>query len=648
MKKHLYLSGNEQDPTRRMEFDRFTLAFPAEIEENFKIKYFHNSLIQFRVSFLLVIFLYGVFGYLDWKIIAQHAHLFNFIRFGIVIPLLSIVLLLSFSKYFVKVWQELLFVCFIVAGAGITVMTLKAPDNYAYYAGMMLIFSAGYFFIKLRFFLATLAGWLTLLIFNIGAFTLSSIDANMIISNNFFFVAANFIGMFAAYNIEFYTRKDFFLNQQLDSRNNEIAEANINLETKVVERTIELVQAKEHAEQSDKLKTAFLTNMSHEIRTPMNGILGFAQLLKKPGLAGEKQQEYIEIIKVSSDRMLNIINDIVDISKIEAGINDINITESDINEQTDFIYSFFKPQAQIKGLAFSCKNGLPSNEAVISTDNEKLYAILTNLVKNAIKFSDSGSIEFGYNLVQTKHALSQTGTEARRHSLSQTGTEASHALALLHFYVKDTGIGIPADRQQAIFDRFVQADIADVMAFQGAGLGLSISKAYVEMLGGKIWVESEEGKGSTFYFTIPYNSVKGKNAEIVEVLPIDEPENYKRNLKILIAEDDFTSGVFINLALKGFGKQILQVTTGLAAVETIRQNPDIDLIMMDVKMPKMDGYQATREIRQFNKNVIIIAQTAYALIHEREKAMEAGCNDYISKPLSVDLLKALVQKYFSE
>ena len=640
MKKHLYLSGNEQDPTRRMEFDRFTLAFPAEIEENFKIKYFHNSLIQFRVSFLLVIFLYGVFGYLDWKIIAQHAHLFNFIRFGIVIPLLSIVLLLSFSKYFVKVWQELLFVCFIVAGAGITVMTLKAPDNYAYYAGMMLIFSAGYFFIKLRFFLATLAGWLTLLIFNIGAFTLSSIDANMIISNNFFFVAANFIGMFAAYNIEFYTRKDFFLNQQLDSRNNEIAEANINLETKVVERTIELVQAKEHAEQSDKLKTAFLTNMSHEIRTPMNGILGFAQLLKKPGLAGEKQQEYIEIIKVSSDRMLNIINDIVDISKIEAGINDINITESDINEQTDFIYSFFKPQAQIKGLAFSCKNGLPSNEAVISTDNEKLYAILTNLVKNAIKFSDSGSIEFGYNLVQTKHALSQKETE--------TEAETRHALPLLQFYVKDTGIGIPADRQQAIFDRFVQADIADVMAFQGAGLGLSISKAYVEMLGGKIWVESEEGKGSTFYFTIPYNSVKGKNAEIVEVLPIDEPENYKRNLKILIAEDDFTSGVFINLALKGFGKQILQVTTGLAAVETIRQNPDIDLIMMDVKMPKMDGYQATREIRQFNKNVIIIAQTAYALIHEREKAMEAGCNDYISKPLSVDLLKALVQKYFSE
>ncbi len=648
MKKHLYLSGNEQDPTRRMEFDRFTLAFPAEIEENFKIKYFHNSLIQFRVSFLLVIFLYGVFGYLDWKIIAQHAHLFNFIRFGIVIPLLSIVLLLSFSKYFVKVWQELLFVCFIVAGAGITVMTLKAPDNYAYYAGMMLIFSAGYFFIKLRFFLATLAGWLTLLIFNIGAFTLSSIDANMIISNNFFFVAANFIGMFAAYNIEFYTRKDFFLNQQLDSRNNEIAEANINLETKVVERTIELVQAKEHAEQSDKLKTAFLTNMSHEIRTPMNGILGFAQLLKKPGLAGEKQQEYIEIIKVSSDRMLNIINDIVDISKIEAGINDINITESDINEQTDFIYSFFKPQAQIKGLAFSCKNGLPSNEAVISTDNEKLYAILTNLVKNAIKFSDSGSIEFGYNLVQTKHALSQTGTEARRHSLSQTGTEASHALALLHFYVKDTGIGIPADRQQAIFDRFVQADIADVRAFQGAGLGLSISKAYVEMLDGKIWVESEEGKGSTFYFTIPYKPVNFENTEIVEVLPIEEPENYKRNLKILIAEDDFTSGVFINLALKGFGKQILQVTTGLAAVETIRQNPDIDLIMMDVKMPKMDGYQATREIRLFNKNVIIIAQTAYALIHEREKAMEAGCNDYISKPLSVDLLKALVQKYFSE
>jgi hypothetical protein len=326
--------------------------------------------------------------------------------------------------------------------------------------------------------------------------------------------------------------------------------------------------------------------------------------------------------------MLNIINDIVDISKIEAGLIDVSNTESDINEQTAFIYTFFKPQAINKGLAFRCKNGLPSPQAFY-TDKEKLYAILTNLVKNAIKFTDTGSIEFGYETME--HA-----------PLSM------EALHLLQFYVKDTGIGIPADRQQAIFDRFVQADIADSRAFQGAGLGLSISKAYVEMLGGNIWVESEEGKGSTFYFTIPYNPVKKENIKVTNLEPPLKTEPQGRNLKILVAEDDFTSSVLISIALKGVAKQILQVNNGVAAVEACLQHPDIDLVMMDVKMPKMDGYEAAREIRQFNKNVVIIAQTAYAMVLEREKAMEAGCNDYISKPINVDLLKGLVQKYFPD
>ncbi len=410
----------------------------------------------------------------------------------------------------------------------------------------------------------------------------------------------------------------------------------------------ELILAKEKAEESDKLKTAFLSNISHEIRTPMNGILGFTELLKSPGLTGSEQQKYIDIIKISGDRMLNIINDIMDISKIEAGLIGINNTVSDINDQTAFIYSFFKPQAQDKGLAFTYKNGLSANRAFINTDHEKIYAILTNLVKNAIKFSESGSIEFGYELVQTRHALSQTET---RRALSQS--ETRRALSVLQFYVRDTGIGIPADRQKAIFQRFVQADIGDTRAFQGAGLGLSISEAYIEMLGGNIWVESEEGKGTTFYFTIPCQipkaeiPVEEKPVE-VKIVPVAGMENLPKRLKILVAEDDFTSGFLISLILKDFAEQIIEVTNGTAAVEACRQNPDIDLIMMDVKMPGLDGYLATKEIRQFNKNVVIIAQTAYALVHEREKATEAGCNDYISKPLSVDLMMGLIKKYFDK
>ena len=240
----------------------------------------------------------------------------------------------------------------------------------------------------------------------------------------------------------------------------------------------ELVSAKEKAEESDRLKSAFLANMSHEIRTPMNGILGFSALLKEPDLSGELQKEYINIIEKSGARMLNIINDIVDISKLEAGLMKVNTTLSNVNDQMEYIFNFFKPEVEAKGIQLVMNNTLPDHLANIHTDKEKLFAILTNLVKNAVKYSSKGTIEFGY---------------IKKHSE-------------LEFYVKDSGIGIPKDRLQAIFERFIQADISDVMARQGAGLGLAITKAYIEMLGGKIWVESQEGVGSTFYFTLPYNS----------------------------------------------------------------------------------------------------------------------------------------------
>ena len=377
----------------------------------------------------------------------------------------------------------------------------------------------------------------------------------------------------------------------------------------------ELIIAKDRAEESDRLKSAFLANMSHEIRTPMNGILGFSELLKEPGLSGDEQLNYIQIIEKSGNRMLNIINDIVDISKIEAGLMKIDIRESNINEQIEYIYTFFKPEVEAKGMKLSFRNSLPSKESIIKTDREKLYAVLTNLVKNAIKYSEKGLIEFGYDVVETHGRASVHG----------------HASLQIQFYVKDTGIGIPKDRQEAIFERFIQADITDMMARQGAGLGLSISKAYVEMLGGKIWVESEEDIGSTFYFTLPYNAepvIKTVNQQSIssgKTEPI-------RKLKILIAEDDEASGMLIDITIKMLGKEIIKVRTGHEAVEACRINPDIDLILMDIKMPEMDGHEATKHIREFDKEVIIISQTAYGLSGDREKSIESGCNDYISKP----------------
>jgi signal transduction histidine kinase/CheY-like chemotaxis protein len=386
----------------------------------------------------------------------------------------------------------------------------------------------------------------------------------------------------------------------------------------------ELFNTIEKATESDRLKSAFLANMSHEIRTPMNGILGFAELLKGADLSGEQQQEYIHIIEKSGARMLNIINDIVSISKIESGIIDIYLSETDINNQLQFVYNSLKLDANNKKINLSFNCALTEKEAIIKTDSEKFYSILSNLVKNAIKYTDKGSVEFGYDKKSE----------------------------IIEFFVKDTGIGISKDRQEAIFERFIQADIVDVKARQGAGLGLSIAKAYVELLGGKIWVESEKGKGSTFYFTLPYNAKAEEKIVVHNSVPLVKADNHfvpeVSKLKILIVEDDETSEMLITTDVEKFSKEIIKARDGFTSVEVCRNNPDIDLILMDIQMPVMNGYEATRQIRQFNKEVVIIAQTSFGLLGDKEKAIEAGCNDYIAKPIKKDELLSLIQKYFKK
>lgn len=388
----------------------------------------------------------------------------------------------------------------------------------------------------------------------------------------------------------------------------------------------DLIIAKEHAEQSDKLKSAFLANMSHEIRTPMNSILGFTELLKAPELSGEKLQKYINVIQKGGTRLLNIINDIVDISKIEAGLVKADIKASNIKEQIEFIYTFFKPEAEKKGIQFLVNNSSLEEDLMIVTDPEKIYAIFTNLIKNAIKFTNKGLIVFGYE---------------------KKGE-------YLEFYVKDTGIGIPKDKYEAIFERFIQADISNNLAIQGAGLGLSITKAYVELLEGKIWVESEVenlaiGKpgGTTIYFTIPFNTGTIIDTNTQNDILSGKTGKQSENLKILIAEDDEASAIYLSILVEEFSSEILMAKNGLEAVEIYKNNPDIDLILMDMQMPYLNGYEATSQIRQLNKNVVIIAQTAFALSYDRQKVIDAGCNDYISKPISINEFTTLIRKHFN-
>lgn len=388
--------------------------------------------------------------------------------------------------------------------------------------------------------------------------------------------------------------------------------------SKIKETESKLIAAKQKAEESDKLKSLFLANVSHEIRTPMNGILGFSQLLKDTKLKQSDIREYIDIIEKSGNRMLNIINDIIDISKIEANQMQVNLVECDINEQMRFIYSFFRPEIEKKGLELNVHYGLSNDNSVIITDKDKIYASLLNLIKNAIKFTEKGEIAFGY---------------------AKKGD-------FLEFYVKDTGNGILPDKLGIIFDRFVQADTRLSKPYEGAGLGLSITKGYVEMLGGHIWVESELGVGSTFFFSIPFKvAEKRKNEEKYDENMGQEGNKMKR-LKIMIAEDDITSDLLLTSIFRRFDCEIVHTQNGKEAVEAFAASPDFDLILMDLKMPEMDGYTATQKIKEINPNVVVIAQTAYALEGDREKAIAAGCDEYISKPIDQNTLLELIKKKF--
>jgi CheY-like chemotaxis protein/two-component sensor histidine kinase len=359
--------------------------------------------------------------------------------------------------------------------------------------------------------------------------------------------------------------------------------------------------------------------MSHEIRTPMNGILGFTELLKTPNLSSEQRTEFIDVIQTSGDRMLNTINDIIDISKIESGM--VNIVMQDINLPVfmNDMYVFFQPAMQSKAIDFRLNenNGNPLN--LLHSDPDKLNSILTNLIKNACKFTPSGTIEFGYTINKE----------------------------FIHFYVNDTGVGIPQDRQKAIFDRFVQADVADSRVFEGSGLGLSIAKSYTEMLNGTISLQSEVGIGTSFTVSLPIPTTARNNEPPKYELHNTNNKLLNQNLKLLVAEDDPVSVELLKLLLKDIATEILVANNGQEALQTVKAHTDIDLILMDIKMPIIDGFTTTSKIREFNKSVKIIAQSAFAQPEDIRRAKDAGCNDFILKPIAKAQLYESIKQLFN-
>jgi PAS domain S-box-containing protein len=377
----------------------------------------------------------------------------------------------------------------------------------------------------------------------------------------------------------------------------------------------ELKKALVKAQESDRLKSAFLANMSHEIRTPMNGIIGFSELFLEKDLSFEERKEYAKIVINSSKQLLSIVNDILDISKIEAGVVQLNFENISINKLLRNLLVFYTPLAQEKKLNLICKVGLKDTDSIIKIDKTKLNQVLTNLISNSLKFTDQGEIEFGYELIEGK----------------------------LRFYVKDSGVGIDEKLHHKIFDRFVQADTDFDKQNKGTGLGLAISKKFIELFGGEIWLNSKS-TGTIVYFTIPY-----KKTNEVETIPvIEKPKAVKAKNKtctILVAEDEIYNLMYLNELFAKTSYKIIEANNGKEAVEIALNNPNIDLVLMDIKMPIMNGKDAMKAIKNEKPNLPIIALSAFAMESDKEIALSTGFDSYLSKPIDKNLLFEMIQNF---
>lgn len=393
-------------------------------------------------------------------------------------------------------------------------------------------------------------------------------------------------------------------------------------EEKLKKYTGELIAAKEKAEESDRLKSAFLANMSHEIRTPMNSIMGFADLLNEPDMDENKRQQFTDIIIGRSADLLKIINDILDISRIESGNTSICTTNCDLNKMLDELNRDFASKLELgskPGLRLSCEKAIHLGSFVFETDELKLKQIFVNLLDNALKFTRQGTIRFGY-------------------TMPENGT--------ITCFVSDTGIGVDPKYHGIIFERFRQAEIPNRNEYKGTGLGLAICKGNTEIMGGTMWVESEPGKGSEFFFRLPFlqhleDGSINTNHKIISGF-------FWKNKNIVIVEDDEQNVKYFQAILRRTGANVFHASNSVTFREMLSLMPDIHLILMDIQLPGEDGWQLTQYVKSIRSDIPIVAQTALGMESDRLKSIEAGCDNYIAKPISPDDLLKVVALYLEK
>ncbi len=410
-----------------------------------------------------------------------------------------------------------------------------------------------------------------------------------------------------------YSRKDISIVEELGNI------YSLALHRKYTEEA--LIKAKEKAIESDQLKSSFLANMSHEIRTPMNGIVGFTEFLAKNNLTPEKRAYYAKIIVQSSHQLLSIVNDILDISKIETGQFVLTPEVFNVNDLIMITFTLFEQRAKEQAISLFPKKALSDSLAMLEADQTKLKQIFANLLSNAFKFTSQGQISFGYTLKEKEK---------------------------LTFFVQDTGIGIQEEFHSRIFQRFTQAENTLSRSYGGTGLGLAITKSLVELMGGQIWFETEVNKGTTFYFTLPYSQKLQNNNLISKSETTNNMEN-NSNFTVLVAEDEEINYIFIEELLSELNLNFLHARNGQEAVEMFSSREDIGLVLMDIKMPVMNGYDATRAIKSLNPSTPVYAQTAYAMSEDKEKARAAGCDGHLAKPLNqkelIDIILAVKNNF---